>query len=158
MEKWTKDLHGESSPAVINQFSLKWLMSSQDPWDRMARWLVETQSYSFIREHKDRRELVVPSSLSSDAISTPLWQCYAEISRASLQQSLEYAKNQWHLSARVRTFNSVARLIELHNEQCSEYEMNIKGSTESLNCTQIYGKEMVSDDARALRYLDQDEL
>ena len=74
---WRHYLHGETFQVVTDQMSLKWLMSLQEPRDRLARWVLEVQDYDFSITHAKGSTMVVPDTLSRDAIPKPLCQrCY----------------------------------------------------------------------------------
>lgn len=76
--KWRHYLHGEAFVAVTDHLSLKWLLSLQDPRERLARWVVSIQDFDFT---------VVPDALSRDAVPKSLCQrYYCPLNRARMEE------------------------------------------------------------------------
>eukprot|EP00171_Calliarthron_tuberculosum_P002219 IDg2219t1 len=77
LKKWRHYLYGEKFLVVTDQMSLKWLLSLQEPRDRLARWVLEIQDYDFDIVHAKGTQMTVPDTLSRDAVSKMLCQrCY----------------------------------------------------------------------------------
>lgn len=72
LQKWRHYLHGEHFTVVTDHLSLKWLLSLKDPREKLARWVIEVQDFDFTTEHRSGPELVVPDTLSRDAVLKPL--------------------------------------------------------------------------------------
>ncbi len=53
---------------VSDHLALKWLLSLQDPRERLARWAMEVQSFDFEISYEKGPNLVVPDTLSLDAV------------------------------------------------------------------------------------------
>ena len=80
MRKWRHYLHGEKFEVVTDHLALRWLLSLKDPRERLARWVVEVQDFDFEVEHRAGKELVVPDTLSRDAVPKPLCQrCHSPL-------------------------------------------------------------------------------
>lgn len=93
LHKWRHYLHGESFTAVTDHLSLKWLLSLNDPRDRLARGVVEIMDHDFTIEHRGGKELVVPDTLSRDAVPKPLCQrCYCPMNDRRIEDALESAE------------------------------------------------------------------
>ena len=112
LRKWRHYLHGERFLVVTDHLALRWLLSLKDPRERLARWVVDVQDFDFEVEHRAGRELVVPDTLSRDAVQKPLCQwCYRTLDDVALdtvtqgeQQSRVDAAEQ---SLRVERVSSV---------------------------------------------------
>lgn len=77
LRKWCHYLHGERFQVITDHLALRWLLSLKEPRERLARWVVDVQDFDFVVEHRAGRELVVPDTLSRDAVPKPLCQrCY----------------------------------------------------------------------------------
>lgn len=57
---------------VSELVALKWTMSLEVPRDKLARWMIEIQNYNFDTEHRNGLEVVVPYTLSRDAVPNPV--------------------------------------------------------------------------------------
>ena len=81
LRKWRPYLHGEKGVTIVTDHcSLKWLMSLRDLRGRLARWMVEVQDFDFTVQYAPGSALVVPDTLSRDAVEKPLCQrCFAPI-------------------------------------------------------------------------------
>ena len=85
--KWRHYLHGEHFAAVKDHLSLRWLLSLKDPREKLARWVAKIQDLDFTIEHRSGPELVVPDTLSQDAVPKPLCQrCYNPLHRARVKE------------------------------------------------------------------------
>lgn len=71
---------------VTDHLAFTWLVSWKDPRERLARWVVEVQDFDFTVENRAGMELVVPDTLSGDAVPEPLCQrCYSHLSGEILE-------------------------------------------------------------------------
>jgi RNase H-like domain found in reverse transcriptase len=51
LQKFRQHLYGERFGVVTDHSALVWLMSLQDPKHRLARWILEFQSFDIDMEH-----------------------------------------------------------------------------------------------------------
>ena len=73
LRKWRFYLHGEKDVVVVTDHgSLKWVMSLRDPRGKLARWMVGIQDFDFTVRYAPGGDLVVPDTLSRDAVEKPL--------------------------------------------------------------------------------------
>lgn len=81
LQKWRPYLHGERGVTIVTDHcSRKWLMRLRDPRGRLARWMVEVQDFDFTVQYAPGSALVVPDTLSRDALDKPLCQsCFSRI-------------------------------------------------------------------------------
>jgi RNase H-like domain found in reverse transcriptase/Reverse transcriptase (RNA-dependent DNA polymerase) len=70
-------LYGEEFTVVTDHKALAWLMSLTDPKDRLARWMLEAQSFAFAVEYSPGggEWMVVPDVLSRDTFSKNIVYC-----------------------------------------------------------------------------------
>lgn len=95
LHKWRYYLHGETFVVVTDHLSLKWLLSLKDPRHRLARWVLEIQDFDFIIEHRNGPALVVPDTLSRDAVAKPLCQrCYCPLDAAKAEELAQHADQE----------------------------------------------------------------
>jgi hypothetical protein len=65
LKKFRHVLHGESFEVVTDHMALLWLMSLHYPRERLARWIVEKQTFEFniLREKGDGELTALPDAL-----------------------------------------------------------------------------------------------
>lgn len=70
LRKWHPFPHGEKEFIIVTDHcSLKlWLMSSHDPRERLARWMIKVQEFHFIVQCAPGSALVVTDALSRDIV------------------------------------------------------------------------------------------
>lgn len=138
LQKWRHYLHGEDFLVVAKHLALKCLMSLKEPRERLARSVLEIQNYDFSVEHRERKELVVPDTLSRDAVPKPLCQRFYSPLSGNHIEALANAEEEervanvsgnlstWH-EERVAAVVEVQRFVEgptkeeLHNAQEQEF-------------------------------------
>jgi RNase H-like domain found in reverse transcriptase len=71
LEKFRHLLNGEEFTVVTDHKALAWLMSLTGPKDRLARWMLEAQSFAFSVEYSPEYDewIVVPDALSRDTFN-----------------------------------------------------------------------------------------
>ena len=77
LRKFREHLYGEKFAVVTDHSALVWLMSLSDPKRRLARWILDFQSFGFTVEHApgDGRLLAVPDALSRDTMDKDVTLC-----------------------------------------------------------------------------------
>lgn len=96
-------------------------MSLKDPRERLARWVLEVQDFDFTVEHRESKALVVPDTLSRDAVPKPLCQrCYRPLSDEKMEDALEHAEK---VSAvvEVESFSDGPAFEDLYAQQVAEF-------------------------------------
>lgn len=74
LKKWHRNLHHEHFEGFTDQLSQKLLMSLQDPEDRLARRVLQRQSFDSTVLHARDPLMAVPDTLSDDTITKLLRQ------------------------------------------------------------------------------------
>jgi RNase H-like domain found in reverse transcriptase len=74
LQKFRQHLNGERFGVVTDHSALVWLMSLRDPKHRLARWILEFQSFDFEVEHAPGNGsiMVIPDALSRDTMDKDL--------------------------------------------------------------------------------------
>jgi hypothetical protein len=77
LQKFRQHLYGERFGVVTDHSALVWLMSLRDPKHRLARWILEFQSFDFDVEHAPGNEsiMVIPDALPRDTMDKDLTLC-----------------------------------------------------------------------------------
>jgi RNase H-like domain found in reverse transcriptase len=77
LQKFRQHLYGERFGVVTDHSALVWLMSLRGPKHRLARWILEFQSFDFEVEHAPGNEsiMVIPDALSRDTMDKDLTLC-----------------------------------------------------------------------------------
>jgi RNase H-like domain found in reverse transcriptase len=77
LQKFRQHLYGERFGVVTDHYTLVWLMSLRDPKHRLARWILEFQSFEFDVEHAPENGsiMVIPDALSRDTMDKDLTLC-----------------------------------------------------------------------------------
>jgi RNase H-like domain found in reverse transcriptase len=67
-------LHGEDFEVVTDHIALTWLLSLREPKERLARWIVEIQTFGFevLYKRGDGELMAVPDALSRDSMDSDL--------------------------------------------------------------------------------------
>jgi hypothetical protein len=76
-QKFRQHLYGERIGVVTDHSALVWLMSLRDPKHRLARWIMEFQSFDIEVEHAPGNGsiMVIPDALSRDMMDKDLTLC-----------------------------------------------------------------------------------
>jgi RNase H-like domain found in reverse transcriptase len=71
-------LHGEDFEVVTDHIALTWLLSLREPKERLARWIVEIQTFGFevLYKRGDGEHMVVPDALSRDTMNSDVALCH----------------------------------------------------------------------------------
>ncbi len=107
---------------VSNHLALKWLLSLKDPRERLAGWVLEIQEFDFDILYKKESDLVIPDTLSRDAVRKPLYQrCYgaldSDASEAATRNTTEFVSSVTEM-----TFTGAGVCIEdIHAAQSAEF-------------------------------------
>ena len=73
LRNWRCYLHCDADLIVeTDHLFLKWLMSLKEPRGRLMRWMVDVQEFEFVVKYMLGAGMVVPDSLSRDAVDKPL--------------------------------------------------------------------------------------
>jgi RNase H-like domain found in reverse transcriptase/Integrase zinc binding domain len=77
LETFRHLLYGDEFTVVADHKALAWLISLTDPKDRLARWMLEAQSFAFAVEYSPGggEWMVVPDALSRDTFSKNIVYC-----------------------------------------------------------------------------------
>jgi RNase H-like domain found in reverse transcriptase len=77
LQKFCQHLYGERFGVVTDHSALVWLMSLQDPNHRLARCILEFQSFDFDVEHAPGNGIImdIPDALSRDTMDKDLTLC-----------------------------------------------------------------------------------
>jgi RNase H-like domain found in reverse transcriptase len=77
LRKFRYLLYGEDFVVVTDHNALRWLMSLADPKDRLARWMLEAQSFGFSVEYSpgDGEWLAVPDAMLRDTMDRNVVYC-----------------------------------------------------------------------------------
>lgn len=166
LQKWRHYLHGELFTVITDHLSLKWLLSLQDPREKLARWAIQIQDLDFKVEHRNGPELVIPDTLSRDAVPKPLCQrCY---------QPLEHEREEEVYASREE--ERVSRVAEHYVEKGEKIcairhaQINGNGPTKDelreaqaaefgeVNAFVKKGRELMVDDEGIVRSTRQGEI
>jgi RNase H-like domain found in reverse transcriptase len=77
LQTFRQHLYGERFGVVTDHSTLDWLMSLRDTKHRLARWILEFQSFDFDVEHVPGNGsiMVIPDALSRDTMDKDLTLC-----------------------------------------------------------------------------------
>jgi RNase H-like domain found in reverse transcriptase len=77
LKKFRQHLNGERFGVVTDHSALVWLTSLRDPKNRLARWILEFQSFDFDVKHAPGNGsiMVIPDALSRDTMDKDLTLC-----------------------------------------------------------------------------------
>jgi len=78
LRKFRHHLYGEQFEVVTDHVALTWLLSLRDPKERLARWIVEMQTFNFevLYERGDGALMAVPDALSRDTMDKDVVLCH----------------------------------------------------------------------------------
>jgi RNase H-like domain found in reverse transcriptase len=78
LRKFRHCLYWEKFEVITDHIGLTWLLELLDPKERLARWIVEIQTYNFdvLYEHDDGELMAIPDALSRDTMDKDivLWE------------------------------------------------------------------------------------
>jgi RNase H-like domain found in reverse transcriptase len=93
LQKSRQHLYGEIFGVITDHSALVWLMSLRDPKHRLARWILEFQSFDFDVEHAPGNGsiMVIPDSLSRNTMDKDLTLCARYLETVgSVEEELTY--------------------------------------------------------------------
>jgi RNase H-like domain found in reverse transcriptase len=78
LRKFRHHLYGEKFEVITDQIALTWLLALRDPKERLARWIVEMQTFHFevLYERGDGALMAAPDALSRDTMDKSVVLCY----------------------------------------------------------------------------------
>jgi RNase H-like domain found in reverse transcriptase len=78
LRKFKHCLYGEKFEVITDHIALTWLLALRDPKERLARWIVEMQTYDFdvLYERGDGEVMAVPDELSRDTMDKYIVLCH----------------------------------------------------------------------------------
>jgi RNase H-like domain found in reverse transcriptase len=78
LRKIRQHLYGEKFEVITDHIALTWLLALRDPKERLARWIVEMQTFDFavLYERGDGALMAVPDTLSRDTMKKSVVLCH----------------------------------------------------------------------------------
>jgi hypothetical protein len=78
LRKFRHLLHGEDFEVVTDHIALTWLLSLREPKERLARWIVQIQTFGFevLYKRGDGELMAVPDALSRDTMDSDVALCH----------------------------------------------------------------------------------
>jgi RNase H-like domain found in reverse transcriptase len=78
LRKFRHCLYGEKFEVITDYIALTWLLALRDPKKKLARWIVEMQTYDFdvLYERGDGELMAVPDALSRDIMDKDIVLCH----------------------------------------------------------------------------------
>ena len=143
-------VHNGSGPPIP-----KMVAEPKGPQGKLARWVVAIQDFDLILKHRTGPELVVPNTLSRDAVPKPLCQrCYVPIDDSRLEKISEAAEVERVAAivegADMGTLYRGPSISELRSAQQEEFG--------DLNKYAASQKKMIVDDEGLLHSTRRDKL
>jgi RNase H-like domain found in reverse transcriptase/Integrase zinc binding domain len=124
LRKFRHCLDGEKFEVITDHIGLTWLLTLWDPKRRLARWIVEMQTYDFdvLYERGDKELMAVPDSLSRDAMDKDIVLCHRcleavdAVSEDRSRMEEETRREFYESESREKDVVTVAEMVAAHAE------------------------------------------